>query len=675
MQVKLKNSNGLSRFMLAHGEKLGMAAVATVAGLLIYFSLGRDKLGDDKQPPILSQKAQAAEQHVQAVTWESIPVPDKTIAANVIIPARDGVITPVKPGDFPPIASPNPSPIPPILPRKDPVLLTLIEPEANGGAGIWMSGDQKAYKANMLKLAQKAQEEEKRREAEREEEMEDEGDRRGRRRGRDRDREGYGEGMDFGAGSKSRDGAIVVQPTGGSVVTGVEDIRNRFWVTVLAKVPIKQQYQMYEDALANARGFNPSVDIPEYLGYQIQRMEITPGGAGKWIALTDVTARGVNGGIEGVMKTWPLRTPEVVNPKYIHPILTYPLPPMVIREWGKEVTHSELPLPSPDDYLEEMAPPEAEPTPGEAAEGDNAFEAAAASRAAPPVGGYGERGGYEMRGAGGIGRASEMGAPRSGYGGYARPGGIGRPGEGGMMGGMMGGGDLTLGEYVYDPKNEFILFRYFDSRVEPGRQYKYRVRLVLVDVNAMASEKTLDPAVIARKQKGGKFLFTEWSEETNVATVPQPGLVYVAGAKPASAGNPNAEPEAELIIKSLEPVHAAEIGISSMFTRGAVLDLRQKAQVIWSSLFKPEEGVESPDFDFYSGLTLLDFDGGEKLTANMQAPARALLMNAGGRMVLQSELDDDLKVRQFEAVIEADKAAAANRNEEGRGGGGIGRPR
>jgi hypothetical protein len=59
----------------------------------------------------------------------------------------------------------------------------------------------------------------------------------------------------------------------------------------------------------------------------------------------------------------------------------------------------------------------------------------------------------------------------------------------------------------------------------------------------------------------------------------------------------------------------------------------------------------------------------------MEAPARALLMNSGGRLMLQSELEDETKYREFEAIIEADKANA-NRGEEGRRGpaGDLGRP-
>src|SRR6185503_7472459 len=107
---------------------------------------------------------------------------------------------------------------------------------------------------------------------------------------------------------------------------------------------------------------------------------------------------------------------------------------------------------------------------------------------------------------------------------------------------------------------KYLLFRYFDSKVEPGKRYRYRVRLVLADVNADAQDTFLDNAVIERRAKDpARFRFTPWSDESPVAVVPQAGLVYVAGAQPANAANFAAEPEAKLLIKSLDAGQTAEM--------------------------------------------------------------------------------------------------------------------
>ena len=71
-------------------------------------------------------------------------------------------------------------------------------------------------------------------------------------------------------GMKTKDGVLVIPPTGGAPMQGFEEILEQSWVTVLAKVPIKQQFQMYEDALATARGFNVTADQPQYIGYEVR---------------------------------------------------------------------------------------------------------------------------------------------------------------------------------------------------------------------------------------------------------------------------------------------------------------------------------------------------------------------------------------------------------------------
>jgi hypothetical protein len=222
-----------------------------------------------------------------------------------------------------------------------------------------------------------------------------------------------------------------------------------------------------------------------------------------------------------------------------------------------------------------------------------------------------------------------------------------------------------------------LLFRYFDTKVEPGKRYRYRVRLVLTDVNADAPEMYLDNAVTARrKENPARYRFTEWSDESPVAVVPQAGLVYVAGAQPANAANFAAEPEAKLLIKSIDAGQPAEIALAEMFVRGAVLNMvARQAQIIWSATFqtmdKDGAPVDAPKFDFRTGMTLLDFDGGEELNGNRQlkAPARALLMDSTGRMAIEGELDAETQVRTYNALMDMKKDAERAARERENGGG------
>ncbi|MCC6493026.1 MAG: hypothetical protein IT424_08390 [Pirellulales bacterium] len=711
MKAKLKNANPAVRVLLQHGEKIGIAAVVIVAALLIYKSLGREKLSAEQQPDRLRTAAQQADQTVRNMVWQNFPEDERTIAEKVAAKKEQVVLRPVGPEDFPKLSTPwNDPVIPPAKLRSDPVLLDVQDLEVNSGSGLWLSGDPEKIRQKMIEAAKEAEAKAKE-QAEEAERMAREAEERGGGRGGER---GYGPGGGFGEGGRgygdmgnmggmqTRDGAIIMTPPGGAQMQGFEDIRNESWVTVVGKIPIKEQFDMYEDALATARGFSASNDMPRYVGYLVERAEITEAGQGQWQQLPAVK----DSTLIKIMQRWPVQTPEIANPKYVHPLLTYPLPPMVMRTWGKEVTHSDLPLPTPEDLMggPEVAEGEAPKAQEEPADPDSPF--GEVLKRAQPAAGYGERGGYggygggeRMMGGGygGYGGGERMmggygGGERmmGGYGGGERMmgGGYGGYGRGeGMMGGYspgMGAGLTELQPKDWDGRTKYWLFRYFDNTVEPGHQYRYRVRLALFDVNALQAERYLASEVTARlskekadrKGKPNGYLLTEWSEPSPVAVVPREGLIYVASVKP---GNQNSEPEARLVVKSLDADLAAEVAISEFFPRGSVINRERQAQVIWSSLYKPdpENKEESPTFDFLSGLTLLDFEGGESLTSKnreLLAPARALVMDSAGRMRLQNELDDQKDVRQYDMIMKAAKEAAARQRDQGdEGGPGRGR--
>ena len=695
MKAKLKSANGFVRFLLNHGEKIGIAAILAVAGMLIWSSLGRPVIEESKQPPALTTAANGAKNKVETMSWDAFPEGERTDFAKFNAGSGERVASPVKPPDYPTMHRLNEPLIPPVKLRQDPVLLTVEDPEVRPGAGLWMSSNPEAIKKNLLAAMQKAArlQQEAAEEAERmAEETGGEGGRGGRGGGMpggygSRSEGGRGMGMGMGemSGMKTKDGVLVLPPAGGAQMQGFEDIQEKSWVTVLAKIPIKQQFQMYEDALATARGFNVTADMPQYIGYEVQRAEVTDEGTGEFKTIKQVIPKT----IIKTMSTWPIQTPDLVNPKYIHPLLTHPLPPMVMREWGDEITHTDLPLPKPEDLmgeaLEETAPPAAEEEQGD----PNDVFGSAARRAAPSaMGGYGGRGeggpgmgmpgGYGGRGEGGRG----MGMPGS-YGGrgmeggrgMGMPGGYGGRGEGGRggMGMPMGMGPAveSLPEYAWDGRTKTILFRYIDDTVEPGHRYRYRVALALKDVNVDQPAKYLDPTVTARQAKApARHRVTEFSKPSPVAVVPSPGLTFIAQTKDVTG----AEPEARIIIKSVDSANAAEIAIDDWYPRGSVLNFARKAKIIWSTLYKidPEEPQDSPDFEFLTGLTLVDLEGGDQLgkNRNLTAPARALVMDSSGRLTMQNELAQGKTIRAYDFIMKqnAEAARAAREMEDGRGG-------
>jgi hypothetical protein len=600
------------------------------------------------------------------------------------------VIKPVDEEAFPNLAEGfNPPVVPPVGLRQDPGLLAPLELEVNAASGLWAFDDPAVFRDRALEAAAKAQREAKE-EEERQRQMEEDDERgRGRGRGR-RGEEGFG-GEGFGgrggyggmAGFEmTDDGAVVIRPNMAATPGTLADIRSESWVAVLAKVPIKQQVDKYKEALANASGYSEQYDMPKYIGYQVQRAEVTDEGTQEWQNLEKV----LKATIIAAMERRPIEPPELADPRYTHPLLTWPLPPMVLRAWGEEVTHSDLPIASPESmYADEMAMAEQPEQPQEDAEGDEfAAQMRREAAAAAPTGPY------SREGVGPMSPFGRGGEPPSGYGFRGEMGGEfgrGSYGYGGEMAiGRGEGAYANLPDKPWDMKTKYYLFRYYDSNVQPGHRYRYRVRLALADVNAdsperRVPERLLDKTVMDRKatlkDKSGRplpYRVTEWSEPSPVAAVPQPGLIYMAQVKPSA--NVATEPQAQVLVKSLDAERVqggAEVGRADFYFRGSVVNrLGEKAQVIWSSAYdlNEERNRQSPSFDFITGVTLLDFTGGERLggSRDLLAPARALVMDSTGRMRVEEELSDQRPIREYNIVIEEAKKAIRNRQDEDRGG-------
>jgi uncharacterized membrane protein YgcG len=692
MKSGLKGGNAIVRLLLAHGEKIGIAAILICAGMLIWSALNVPTLDANKTPEELGRLAGQAENHVNSFKWQEISaqdIPEAPIVKSE--PFQVNAMQQVNKEHWPLISAPNPHVIPPQKLRTDPLLLSAMELEVHADSGMWATAnpdDISRRKKEALAAQQKAEREQREREARQSEEDDRDGGGRGRR-GRD-DERGDEEERPRGANA-----TVVVQPRQGVELEGFETIEAKSWITVLARIPIKDQNNLYEDALKTARGFNPNTDMPQYLGYIVERAEITHEGQGKWERIAQVN----NVTLTKELESYPVFPPEVVASRFVHPVMTHPLPPLILKEWDDRVKHSSMSLavddvPPMDEVLEE--PAEAEAAEGEA-EDDGGF---GVSRPPADAGGmYGERGGYggEMdggRGGGGYGRGGyEMdGGGRGGYemdggrggGGYGRGGGYGEMDGGGGYGrGQMGTGrGVELASFSWDNKTSDILLRFFDNSVEPGHRYRYRVKLAVLDVNDGVQVQYLDKTVTERRDalanaKLRTFRLTEWSEESPIASVPLPVRLYLVAAEPAKpvAGS---SPEAEILIKALDSKFAAEIARQEKVTRGTVLNVREKAEVVWSNNYDVEQ---DPEFDFRTGTTLVDVQGGEKIgkkNRDLVAPGRAVLMDAAGKLSIQHELKDAPVVKDFNATKEMDQEGGGGGRggfemDGGRGGGRGGR--
>ena len=156
-------------------------------------------------------------------------------------------------------------------------------------------------------------------------------------------------------------------------------------------------------------------------------------------------------------KDWPQQQPDVVEGKYIDPILTFPLGPLQNRGWGSNVAHApEIPLFNPYGGTE-----------GEAGDRD-AQNGRQSSRGCRSAARKVQR---NTRHRGGSRNPTVRTDRGRGYGGESA---------------------------------EYKLLRFFDFSVEPGKSYIYRVSLVLKNPNFGVDAGKLEKAEFAKE----KYLYT-----------------------------------------------------------------------------------------------------------------------------------------------------------------------
>jgi hypothetical protein len=472
--------------------------------------------------------------------------------------------------------------------------------------------------------------------------------------------------------------------------------------------------------------------LPQILGYFVERAEIRPGAEDdelKWTPVfvyngkgerTDpkpaVTMKSLFGNQAtatvgdgatptGVTAKWVAQMPEIVDPRYLDGgVLTFPLPPLVGRDWGREVTHTDVPL-AIEAVPEETKKPEEKKKPENAEDGDMFAGSAGPGGAMGGMAGRGESmmggpGGYGggmggrggMGGPGGYGGGMGGGMPGMGMGGMPGMGGgygmgMGRGGEeAGYGGGFAGSGRGGFGNDG-EPQATHWLLRFFDFSVEPGKKYKYRVRMAMLDPNQSFGPRrvdleSLDSEVVARikKEKAARaknatpFRLTEWSKPSRTVTIPLAGRVSVAGAKPAAADQPGSEPRATLLVQSFgldEKRNAIQAAKEKDFQRGNVANMTEDTEVVVDQgrAIDPYKA-----FKFETDITVADIRGGERLTRDATRPARVLLMGPGGQLFVQDDVGDAEVVENHRATFAKEGPGGAGGNFMDYGGGGRGMP-
>ena len=409
MKANLKGSGGIKGLLLLHGEKLAILAVGVCTLLFIYYSTRLERLEPKYQATELQQKISLTKADVAKGDWNTAVSehPDEVRVVMELAKSADPIVKPENylfRGVDPPV-------IPATLLRSDPEMLVAVDVRGTGGSGLLPFIDEQVMKerqmARQAEEEQKAQEEAKK--AEKEQQLQEEGGGRNPRN-RNGDRDGEMLGFDVDPEHPNRRPVEGVGRAPGAQVMGDERIERAVWAIVVAKVPIKEQLKLYRDAFENTRGgYDPQFDFPRYAGYFVQRAEVRPGQELQWVNVDVYDGQGHKIGkpgkpappMRGIMnqlyqviaKEWAAEMPELVDQRYLdfEGLLAFPLPPLLGRDWGAEVTHPDIPLainaPPPEEEIDPTLATPAE-TSTDATDEDSFFQPADPSQGAHPAAGW-----------------------------------------------------------------------------------------------------------------------------------------------------------------------------------------------------------------------------------------------------------------------------------------------
>ena len=323
------------------------------------------------------------------------------------------------------------------------------------------------------------------------------------------------------------------------------------WIVLTGLVPVLKQEAAYVETFRDAVFSDPARDVPSYLAYWVERVEVnSPGEAANppWDDKDKVRRFFSRDESDKAKKEWgEVTSPDVVTPDFIDPQLTFPLGPLVGRTWSANVTHPpEIAIPKGQAEAAEMAgSPETRPVD----RGQNRGGAAATPFDDNPFGPETKPPSEAVRGA-------PVEVPG------AAPGAM-VPGA--MPPGAMAPGAMAPGVMAQEQK-PYKLFRFFDFNVEPGKQYVYRVRLALRNPNRYLKPALLKSPELADK----KFLETPWSEPSPAIGVSLGWRISLVGV--TRAARVGSEPVAQVSVTMWRQKDGEEFTKEFTVARGQVLN-------------------------------------------------------------------------------------------------------
>ena len=475
----------------------------------------------------------------------------------------------------------------------------------------------------------------------------------------------------YNLGSSSKTGASGFDgDAGGRGTSGPIPVTYHF-VAGTAVMPHKALFDEFEDALAEASGFVPERDQPTYIAFRVIRADVTgksvdqletpdnekiEQGKSEWVVTT------TNAFIAGqYIRKWATPLPaEVIAPPFFDPLLTMPIPPLLMKNYLPLVSHESIPFlwDKPKRKIVEVIVDEPEvgkPGGGTLIDLNSLQRAAAKSRTGMSDGGSGfGDGGEESYGSYGT---SEMG--------------------------------FGEGSTIVVPSADFKMIRFYDFRdsrqvnpnaPQPGRDYVYCVSVAIGDPNypldaRMAPPlKTLDDATLANVQakiaedvatskKLGRpyrkgYEWSAWSKPSAPVTLPEREWFAGGPTYPPELNTMQGktffktEPKADVVAVNWDWGYATELTADFLKARlGTVLDKGPFADEIVNPSTLEIKTREAASVR--TGGVLVGIEGSHPLgimgddEEPIPAPGATLVANDDGSLSVHNEVDDAFKFRRY----------------------------
>ncbi len=238
----------------------------------------------------------------------------------------------------------------------------------------------------------------------------------------------------------------------------------REFVCVTGLVPYESQWKEFDAKLRDAKGWYPLRDRPSYEHLEIQRKEAD----GEWVDITE-DLKFVRDNRYAKYKSG--LVPEFVDKKFLHPVLSQLIPPLLNTNYRDVAMHPGV---TTREFFKDEKKKKVETK--EKTDAKDAFDVKKSDKSSP----------FSKKGDGkkGIGKKSTAKKGMRDEDPTIQGGSGGAQALPGMGQSTMASMDEIQSEFLQElPSSEYKLVRFFDPTVEVGKTYQYRVRVWLVDPN------------------------------------------------------------------------------------------------------------------------------------------------------------------------------------------------